>query len=420
MADPLVKDAVYQILPGPEAAELCCYFGMLSRGRIGALLAGLGFVLPGFVLMLIASYLYSEYGFGNQYVDASFRALQPVVAAFVLRAVHKIAEHAFISHRSKKHSTALFYLSIAAFLQSALRINFFITLGVFGLFWFFVDHGNGLSQAGKKQLANVFFAFAAILIAADIAGYISYCVTRGFPGRSSLALGIAPAPPDLAHLFALGLVAGSLSFGGAYTAIPFVQQEAVVLGGWMTNQQFLDGIAIGNILPAPLVIFSTFVGMIGGRVGYNNSVGYGFAGATLMTVGMFLPCFSFTIIGHNFWEWLVMLDPIQGMLEGVTASVTGLIAVVAMDLLKYSVTVQLGDPRLTTVEGKLEVCLPPPDRMDRCLISNAYRPRLSITTLFQRFFTSSPSLACISSRLRAVKSRLCWCWLPRSRGSSFT
>jgi Chromate transporter len=75
--------AVYQILPGPEAAELCMFFGCLSAGRIGGLLTGLAFMLPGFILMLLASYLYTLAGFENVYFNASFKALQPIVAAMV-------------------------------------------------------------------------------------------------------------------------------------------------------------------------------------------------------------------------------------------------------------------------------------------------------------------------------------------------
>lgn len=75
--------AVYQILPGPEAAELCMFFGCLSAGRAGGIVAGLGFILPGFILMLLASYLYSLAGFENMYFNASFKALQPIVAAMV-------------------------------------------------------------------------------------------------------------------------------------------------------------------------------------------------------------------------------------------------------------------------------------------------------------------------------------------------
>jgi hypothetical protein len=83
--------AVYQILPGPEAAELCMFFGCLSAGRLGGIVAGLAFILPGFFLMLVASYVYSLAGFDNKYFNASFRALQPIVAAMV-RDQHTIVD----------------------------------------------------------------------------------------------------------------------------------------------------------------------------------------------------------------------------------------------------------------------------------------------------------------------------------------
>lgn len=79
--------AVYQVLPGPEAAELCMFFGCLSAGRLGGIVAGLAFILPGFMLMLLASYLYSLAGLENLYFNASFKALQPIVAAMV-RSAH--------------------------------------------------------------------------------------------------------------------------------------------------------------------------------------------------------------------------------------------------------------------------------------------------------------------------------------------
>lgn len=101
----------------------------------------------------------------------------------------------------------------------------------------------------------------------------------------------------------LGLVAGSLSFGGAYTAIPFVQVEAVLKGGWLPQTVFIDCIAIGNILPAPLVIFATFVGFQGGLA--DGGLGAAFAGAVVITLGMFFPCFLFTIAGHSLLEKLV-------------------------------------------------------------------------------------------------------------------
>jgi chromate transport protein ChrA len=84
--------SVYQILPGPEAAELCMFFGCLSAGRIGGLVAGLAFMLPGFLLMILASYLYTLAGFENVYFNASFKALQPIVAAMVCLHTVSLAE----------------------------------------------------------------------------------------------------------------------------------------------------------------------------------------------------------------------------------------------------------------------------------------------------------------------------------------
>lgn len=135
------------------------------------------------------------------------------------------------------------------------------------------------------------------------AGYALYVIFRGVPSPISLALGIAKTP-SLANLFLLGLVAGTLSFGGAYTAIPFVQVEAVLMGAWLPQSVFIDAIAIGNILPAPLVIFATFVGFQG-ALSNGLSIGNAFAGAIVITMGMFFPCFIFTIAGHDLLEKLV-------------------------------------------------------------------------------------------------------------------
>ena len=92
---------VYQIVPGPEAYELACYFGMLSRGYIGALLGGLGFALPGVLLELLFSYLYVKFGVNNNRVSASFTCVQLAVAAMIFRAIYKLAEHMLVNHETK-------------------------------------------------------------------------------------------------------------------------------------------------------------------------------------------------------------------------------------------------------------------------------------------------------------------------------
>jgi chromate transport protein ChrA len=157
----------------------------------------------------------------------------------------------------------------------------------------------------------------------------------------------------LINLFVLGLVAGSLSFGGAYTAIPFIQVEAVLRGGWLSQNVFIDCIAIGNVLPAPLVIFATFVGFQGGLI--DGGLGNAFAGAIIITLGMFSPCFLFTVAGHSLLEKLIqnkvcpsrssaltptapdLLQFLSSFFDGLCGAVIGVIAIIAAQILQISV-----------------------------------------------------------------------------------
>jgi chromate transporter len=122
-------------------------------------------------------------------------------------------------------------------------------------------------------------------------------------------------------LFGSGLKAGLLTFGGAYTAIPFVRHDAVG-SGWLTDGQFIDGLALGGILPAPLIIFATFVGFLAG----------GPLGAIAITLGIFLPAFSFALLLGDRLEALVEWAPLHRALEGVAAGVVGIITVTAIQL----------------------------------------------------------------------------------------
>jgi chromate transporter len=127
--------------------------------------------------------------------------------------------------------------------------------------------------------------------------------------------------PSLLVLFASSLKAGLLTFGGAYTAIPLLREDAVG-GGWMTNGQFLDGLALSGALPAPLIIFSTFVGYVAGGV----------PGALLMTLGIFLPAFSFSLVIGDRLEAVVENEKLHTVLEGVVGGVVGIIVATALEL----------------------------------------------------------------------------------------
>src|SRR5688572_19281687 len=127
--------ALYQVLPGPEATELAVYFGMLSRGRIGGLLAGLGFVLPGFFLMFLLTWLYVRYGLQRTGAFAViFAAVQAAVAALIVRAVHRIGGHVLADRW-------LWVIALIAMLAQLAGVHFAITLSVAGLAYVLAKQG---------------------------------------------------------------------------------------------------------------------------------------------------------------------------------------------------------------------------------------------------------------------------------------
>lgn len=317
---------VYQVLPGPEAHELCCYFGMLSRGRIGAVLAGLGFMLPGLVFMLAMSWWYLNIGAETPLLASFFLGFAPAVAALVVKGGHKIGEHAL-------HDRWLLAIGIAATLMHLFGIHFALVLGM-GAIAYPLMRG----RASPVMGATVLLLCASLLVALVVAKGIpeaapAKALLAAQGPRDQLARSEAQRiTPPLGEVGASGLRAGLLTFGGAYTSIPFVEKDAVVEGKWLSRDQFLDGIALAGILPAPLIIFTTFVGFLAG----------GWLGGLLMTAGVFLPAFSFTLIGHGWFERILQIRWIHAALDGITAAVVGLIAVTALSLSRQALTSPIG------------------------------------------------------------------------------
>ena len=251
---------VYQALPGPEATELCVYFGMLARGRLGGFLAGLAFMLPGALFVLAMAWLYVEQGIDGR-LAAAFAGAQVAAVALVLRAVHRIGSHSL-------HGV---------------------------LHW---------------------------IIAAVVAALLLFPFGGSEPARATDTATHA-GEASITELARVGLAAGSLSFGGAYTSIGFVHSAAVERNEWLDDEQFLDSLAISGALPSPLIVFATFVGYVAGGLG----------GALAMTVAIFLPAFVITLLGHRTLERIVDAPRIHRALDLLTAAVVGLIVATAVDLL---------------------------------------------------------------------------------------
>ena len=282
--------SVYQLLPGPEAHELTVYFGMLRGGRLGGLLAGLGFMLPGFVLMFTLSWIYVTYGMDSPVFAATFYGCKAAVVALIIRAIQRIGAHALTDRW-------LWGIAIGVAAASLLGLNFVAALALAGVAYWLAR------SAIRSQVMPAMLPLVTLMQTASAAA------------------------PSLPALFGYGLRSGLLTFGGAYTVIPFLQHDAVVSGGWMTNAQFLDGLALSGILPAPLVIFATFVGYLGG----------GPLGAVALTAGVFLPAFAFTLVGHRTLEALVENTSAHAFLDGVTAGVVGLVTVTALGLFREAI-----------------------------------------------------------------------------------
>lgn len=299
--------AVYQVLPGPEAHELCVHFGMLTGRRLGGLLAGLGFMLPGFVLMFALSWLYFRLNISQSALGPIFLGVQVAVIALIVRAVHRIGGHILVDRW-------LWSVGIVAAIATLFGASFWLVLPICGLLYL-------LLARGRLVLAAIILAIGILVAVAsgmEVAPFFSGVnATSSSSGTTSLAGGDV----SLFDLFLSGLKAGLLTFGGAYTVIPFLRDDSVGRG-WMTDAQFLDGLALSGILPAPLIIFSTFVGYAAG----------GPLGALAMTIGIFLPAFAFSLLFHEQLERLVENKVLHAFLEGVSAGVVGLIAVTTIEL----------------------------------------------------------------------------------------
>lgn len=288
--------AVMQILPGPEAHELCVHMGMLARGRIGGVLAGLGFMLPGFVLMMLCGWAYTAFVAGAAGVAGVLVGVQAAVLGVILRAVHRIATHILTD-------PALVGAGLIAFAATVAGAPFWVLL-----------------IAGGAAYA-LFTRAALVWALVGAAAAVAVAVTWGMGSQPEPLAHRAAAAAGLVALFVAGLKGGLLTFGGAYTAIPYVRADTVGRG-WLTDGTFLDGVALAGLLPAPLVIFATFAGYVVG----------GPAGAVAITAGMFLPAFAFSLVLFERLEAVVESPTLHRLLDGVAAAVVGIIAATFVEL----------------------------------------------------------------------------------------
>lgn len=286
--------AVLQVLPGPEAHELCVHLGIMARGRPGGVLAGLGFMLPGFGLMLVSGWVYVNVIAGHMEWSGPLLGVQIAVLAIILRAVLRIGQHIL-------EDRLCWAIAIGSAAATIFETPFWLPL-VAGALVYAFEH--------RRRVAIGIAIFSLVLA-------ILLHHVPATPAFASSNL----APVSTAALFIAGLKGGLLTFGGAYTAIPYVRADTAGRG-WLSDATFLDGIALASVLPAPLVIFATFAGYVAG----------GIAGAFAITAGMFLPAFAFSLVFFERLEAVIHHPALQRALAGVAAAVVGIIGATFLQL----------------------------------------------------------------------------------------
>ena len=327
------------LLPGPEAQQLATYIGWLMHGVKGGVAAGALFVLPSLLVLIGLSWIYMAWG-NVPAVSAALWGVKPAVVAVVLFAAYRIGSRALKNIPLRLLAAAAF---IAAF---ALQVPFPLIVLLSGL----VGYVGGrfvpkyFEIGGSHKSAQSSGGGALIGDDSPTPAHARYRTSRLIltiaAGMGLWLLGIGclaalnGAGGALTQMGTFFTSAALLTFGGAYAVLPYVFQGAVITHGWLTAGQMLDGLALGETTPGPLIMVVAFVGFVGGWSGQvfgpEHLLGAGAAAATVATYFTFLPSFVFILAGGPLVEATHGDLRFTAPLTGITAAVVGVILNLAL------------------------------------------------------------------------------------------
>ena len=332
------------VLPGPEAQQLAIYLGWLMHRTRGGVAAGALFVLPSLVLLIALSWIYMAFG-EQALVAGIFYGIKPAVAAIVLHALHRIANKSLGNPRLVPVPWLIATLSFVAIailklpfplvLLSAMLLGALLARFAPGS----LSRGAGHAASGKGVQARALMD--------DDTPTPAHAVFRLSRLAAVLAVGTVLWLLPMAALFAaygwngtltqIGWFftkAALLTFGGAYAVLPYVNQAAVEHYQWLSTAQMMDGLALGETTPGPLIIVVAFVGFVGGwgkQVLGPDALFLGAAlAACVATWFTFLPSFIFILAGGPWVESTRGNLRLTAPLAAVTAAVVGVIANLAL------------------------------------------------------------------------------------------
>ncbi|MBY8976729.1 chromate efflux transporter [Rhodobacteraceae bacterium NNCM2] len=301
--------AFSMMLPGPEAQQLATWLGWRLHGVLGGMIAGLAFILPGAVLMIGLAWIAAAHG-ELPLVAALFAGVQPVVIALVIMAMGKIAQRAL-------KGVVPGVLAAAAFVALYfLGVPFPVVVAVAAL--------AGLAMPGTAE-AEAPTETPKVLRHASLTIAIVAAIILTVFGIVRATLGSQPFD-DVAALFSS---AALVTFGGAYAVLPFVADQAVEGYGWLDAATMLNGLAIAEATPGPLILVNTYAGYFAGWSDPSASMGAAWTGvitATLATFYTFAPSFGLILAFAPVVERLHTISWARKALAGVSAAVVGVIA----------------------------------------------------------------------------------------------
>lgn len=314
------------LLPGPEAQQLATYIGWLLHRTLGGLIAGILFVLPGFISVLALSMLYA--GFREVgWVEALFFGLKPAVLAVVLQALYRIGSRA-LKNRVMVALAGLAFVGIFFFdVPFPLIIIAAALIGYLGgLRWpdtFFVISGHEAGEAEPPAHTRPSLTRAVkVLVVCLTLWFLPLVLLAGLLGPSSLYF-------QEGFFFSKAAV---VTFGGAYAVLAYIAQQAVETYGWLQPGEMLDGLGMAETTPGPLIQVVQFVGFMGAyrHVGALDPMLAGVLASVLVTWVTFVPCFLWIFLGAPYIEALRGNKSLSTALSGITAAVVGVVLNLAL------------------------------------------------------------------------------------------
>ena len=327
------------VLPGPEAQQLATYLGWLMHRTWGGVVAGVLFIFPSLILIILLSWIYMVYG-DTTIVAGIFYGIKPAVTVLVIQASYRIGSRTL----RNPWLWAIALLSFFALFVLSLPFPLIITLaavigwlgGKLSPATFSVQHA---TSASKNSLNTAIidndtprplqtqFSYPRLFMVLSAAAAL-WCL----PMLAMTSLwGWGHTITQMGWFFTK---AALLTFGGAYAVLPYVYQAAVETFAWLTPTQMIDGLALGETTPGPLIMIVAFVGFVGAFVqsalGPDQAVLSGVIAALVVTWFTFLPSFIFILAGAPFIESTHGKLAFTTTLTGVTAAVVGVIANLAL------------------------------------------------------------------------------------------